>query len=87
MSKSVQEQKKELFNRIFQLECEVLTSQELQKEVKEEYTYDKDCNVNGVAKDEVAKIFKAAKSHAKESNLKEKAAELLELDTIVEEYS
>ena len=87
MTKSVQEQKKELFTRIFNLECEVLNAQELQKEVKEEYSYDRDMNVNGIPKDEVAKLIKAAKAAAKENDLKEKAKELLELDELVEEYS
>lgn len=87
MTKSVKEQRKELFTRIFNLECEVINAKELQKEVKEEYCFDKDVNVNGLPKDQVAKLIRAAKEHAKASNLKEKVAELVEIDHIIEEYS
>lgn len=87
MTKSVTEQRKELFQRIFNLECEVLDAQELQKEVRSEYTYCRDSNVNGLDKEEVAKIIKASKAHAKQVNMKEKADELMELDSLVSELS
>ena len=87
MTKSASEQRKELFQRIFELECEVLDAQEIQKEVKADYTYCKDTNVNGLEKEDVAKIIKAAKAHAKQVNMKEKIEELSELDSIVEELS
>jgi len=87
MTKPINEQCKELFQRTFNLECEVLEAQELQKEVKAEYTYHEDMNPNGLDKDEVAKLIKAAKAAAKGNDLKEKAKELLELDELVEEYS
>lgn len=87
MTKSVTEQRKDLFQRTFNLECEVLEAQELQKEVKTEYTYHADMNPNGLDKDDVNKIIKSAKAHAKQVNMKEKAEELLELDALVEELS
>lgn len=87
MTKSVNEQRKELFQRMFNLECEVLEAQELQKEVKAEYTYHEDMNPNGLEKEDVSKIIKSAKAHAKQVNMKEKAEELLELDALVAELS
>lgn len=87
MTKTVTEQRKELFQRTFNLECEVLEAQELQKEAKAEYTYHEEMNPNGLDKEDVSKIIKSAKAHAKQNNLKEKAEELLELDALVTELS
>lgn len=87
MSKTVTEQRKELFQRTFNLECEVLEAQELQKEAKAEYTYHEEMNPFGLSKEDVSKIIKSAKAHAKQNNLKEKAEELLELDALVTELS
>lgn len=78
---------KDLFTRTFNLEREVLDAQELQKELKSDFTFDADLNTGGLPKDVVAKTMKAAKSYAKQVDLKEKAAELTELDSIIEENS
>lgn len=77
---------KELFERAFSLEVEILDSQELLKELKKDFTYDDD-NPEGLDKDEVARITKAAKVHAKQVNLKEKIEEMQEIDRTVEEFS
>jgi len=75
----------DLFKRAYNLEREVLDAKELQKELKAEFAYDKDVNVGGLEKKYVAKVIKAAKSHAKQDNLKEKADELLEINEIINE--
>lgn len=77
---------KELFQRYYNLEREVLDAKEFQKELKTEYRQSED-NPNGLDKDEVNKIIKAAVSHAKNDNLKEKMGELQEIDSLVEMYS
>lgn len=76
----------ELFQRYYNLEREVLDAKELQKELKQEYRQSDD-NPRGIDKDELSKIIKAAASHAKNDNLKEKAEELQEIDSLVEKYS
>jgi len=78
---------KELFERAFNLETEVLDAQELLKELKKDFTYEEDSNPQGLAKDEVVRITKAAKVHAKQVNLKEKIEEMQEIDRTVEEFS
>lgn len=85
MTKSVNEMRKELFNRTYKLEIESLEAKELQKELKGEYTYDKEFNPAGLDKDVVKKVMKAAQSKAKSDNLKEKAEELLAIDALIEE--
>lgn len=85
MTQSIQEQKKNLFARTYNLEQEVIEAKELQKELKAEFQYDKDVNTNGLPKDVVKKVMKAAVAKAKQNNLKEKAEELQELDSIIEE--
>lgn len=87
MTKSVQEMKKELFARYYNLEQEVVQAKELQRELKSEFEYHKEHNVNGLDKADVKKIMKAAASKAKQDNLKEKAEELLEVDAMIEELS
>ena len=79
-------EKKELFERAFNLETEVLEAQELLKELKVEATYSED-NPKGLHKDDVANILRAAKAHAKQNNLKEKIEELQAIDTLIEEFS
>ena len=75
MTKSVQEQRKELFTRTYNLEQEVVQAKELQKELKGEYTYHRELNTTGLDKDEVKRVMKAAQAKAKQDNLKEKAEE------------
>lgn len=77
--------KKELFRRAYNLEQEIVQAQELLKDLKGEFSYDKEFCTDGLPKKEVSKILKAAKSKAKQDNLKEKAEELLEIDALVEE--
>lgn len=78
--------KKELFQRAFKLETEVLDAQELMKELKADATYSED-NPKGLHKDDVADVLKAAKSYAKQNNLKEKAEELIAIDNLIQELS
>lgn len=85
MTQSALEQKKDLFRRTYNLEQEVIQAQELQKELKNDFSYDKEFNVQGLPKKDVAKIMKAAKSKAQQNNLKEKADELLEIDSLIGE--
>lgn len=79
------QQRKDLFTRTYNLEQEALTAKELQKELKGEFTYDKEFNTNGLPKDEVNKIMKAAQAKAKQAALKERAEELLEIDELITE--
>lgn len=44
MTKSVQEQKIDLFRRTYNLEQEVIQAKELQKDLKDEFTYHKEMN-------------------------------------------
>lgn len=85
MSISEKEMKQNLFRRTYNLEQEVVQAKELQKELKGEFTYDKETNVNGLDKKLVAKIMKAAQSKAKQDNLKEKAEQLIEIDALIDE--
>lgn len=75
----------ELFRRAYNLEREVLDAKELQKELKAEFMYDKELNTGGLEKKYTAKVIKAAKAKAKNDNLKQKAADLEELESIIEE--
>ena len=84
---SEQQMKQELFKKAYGYETEIIDAQEFLKELKAEYTYDSDTNTDGLSKDVVAKTLKAAKAFAKQNNLKEKAEELMELDTLIEELS
>lgn len=79
--------KQELYNRAYQLEQEILTLQEDLKELKSEFTYEKEYNSEGYPKGEVSDIMKAARAKVKQDNLKEKAEELLKLNDMIEEYS
>ena len=79
------EKAKSLFTRTYNLEQDALTAKELQKELKGEFTYDKEFNTNGLPKEDVKKIMKAAQAKAKQAALKEKAEELLEIDELISE--
>ena len=86
MTKSLQEQKVELFKRTYNLEQEVIQAKELQKDLKDEFTYHKEFCVDGLKKEDVAKIMKAARAKVKQDDLKQKAEELLEIDSLIDEY-
>ena len=79
--------KKELFQRAYNLETEVLDAQELLKELKGEYTYNEEFNPKGLHKDDVAAVMKAAKAYSKQVALKEKAEELIAIDALIQELS
>lgn len=85
MTVSEKEMKKNLFQRTYNLEQEVIQAKELQKELKTEFSYDKEFNTNGLDKKVVQKIMKAAIAKAGQNNLKEKAEELIEIDKLIEE--
>lgn len=85
MTKSVQEQKIDLFRRTYNLEQEVIQAKELQKDLKDEFTYHKELNTSGLDKDVVKKVIRAAKAKASQDDLKTKAAELVEIDEIISE--
>jgi len=82
-----QKNQKDLFTRAFNLETEIVSAQELLKELKSEFTYHAEDNPEGLDKEIVTKTMKASKARAKEVALKEKADELLEINRIVEELS
>lgn len=79
--------KKELFRRAYNLEQEIVQAQELLKDLKQEFSFDKEFNTQGLPKKEVAKVLRAAKAKAAQNNLKEKAEELLEVDSLIDELS
>ena len=79
--------KQNLYSRAYQLAQEIITLQEDLKELKGEFSYDKEYNTDGFDKKEVSKIIKAAVAKAKEDDLKTKADELNELQEIQETYS
>ena len=85
MTKSVQEQKVDLFRRTYNLEQEIIQAKELQKDLKDEFTYHKELNTSGLHKDVVKKVIRAAKAKASQDDLKTKAAELVEIDEIISE--
>ena len=80
-------EKQSLYNRAYQLAQEIITLQEDLKEMKGEFSYDKEYNTDGFDKKEVTKIIKAAVAKAKADDLKSKADELEELQEIQETYS
>lgn len=76
----------DLYNRAINIEREILLLQEDLKEVRSEFTYHKDENTNGLDKEEVVKIMKAARASAKEDDLAGKAAELSEIIGMQEQF-
>lgn len=82
---SEKQMKQDLFKRTYNLEQEVIQAKELQKELKGEFEFHKELNVNGLDKKLVAKIIKAAKAKASQDDLKAKSEELLEIDSIIDE--
>jgi uncharacterized protein (UPF0335 family) len=79
--------KQNLYSRAYQLAQEIITLQEDLKELKGEFSYEKEYNTDGFDKKEVTKIIKAAVAKAKADDLKTKAEELNELQEIQETYS
>lgn len=80
-------EKQALFDRTYQLEQEILTLQEDLKELKGEYTYEKEYNTDGYPKADVGDIMKAAKAKVKQDDLMAKADELNKLQEIQDMYS
>lgn len=76
-----------LYNRTYQLEQEILTLQEDLKELKGEFSYEKEYNKEGFEKAEVSDIMKAAKAKVKQDDLKAKAEEFTKLQEIQDTYS
>lgn len=85
MTTSVQDMKRDLFNRTYNLEQEVVQAKELQKELKGEFEYHKEMNTSGLEKEIVKKVMKAAVAKAKQDQLEQKPNDLLELNEIISE--
>ena len=85
MTVSVQDMKRDLFNRTYNLEQEVVQAKELQKELKGEFEYHKELNTSGLEKEIVKKVMKAAVAKAKQDQLEQKANDLLELNEVISE--
>jgi len=85
MTTSVQDMKRDLFNRTYNLEQEIVQAKELQKELKGEFEYHKEMNTSGLEKEIVKKVMKAAVAKAKQDQLEQKANDLLELNEIISE--
>lgn len=85
MTTSVQDMKRDLFNRTYNLEQEIVQAKELQKELKGEFEYHKELNTSGLEKEIVKKVMKAAVAKAKQDQLEQKANDLLELNEIISE--
>lgn len=79
-------EKKELFERAFNLETEVLEAQELLKELKAEATYSED-NPKGLHKDDVAAVMKAAKLYSKSTDIRSKILEMEDTESLIEELA
>jgi len=80
-------ERQSLYDRAYQLEQEILTLNEDLKELKGEYTYEKEYNTDGFPKADVADIMKAAKAKVREDDLKAKAEEFNKLQEIQDMYS
>lgn len=81
------QKQKDLFNRAVQLNTEKLVLAQDLKSLKDEFTYDKSDNIEGLSKDSVKSILKAASLHAKEQfeSYTAEAKELMNLyETLVE---
>lgn len=85
MTASVQDMKRDLFNRTYNLEQEIVQAKELQKELKGEFEYHKELNTSGLEKEIVKKVMKAAVAKAKQDQLEQKANDLLELNELISE--
>lgn len=80
-------EKQSLYDRAYQLEQEILVLQEDLKELKSEFTYEKEYNTDGFPKADVADVMKAAKAKAKNDNLEEKIEDLKSIQNVISQYS
>ena len=78
---------KQLFDRAIAVEREILALQEDLKELKYEFTYHQEHNTQGLDKEEVTKVMKAAKAAAKQDDLEAKIEELTFINTFIGENS
>jgi len=78
---------KNLFDRAITVERDILALQEDLKELKGEFTYHQDHNTQGIDKDEVTKVMKAAKAAAKEDDLEAKIEELTFISEFIDKNS
>lgn len=78
---------KNLFDRAITVEREILALQEDLKELKSEFTYHQDHNTQGLYKEEVGKVMKAAKAAAKQDDLEAKIQELTFINEFIGENS
>lgn len=78
---------KQLFDRAITVEREILALQEDLKELKGEFTYHQDHNTQGLDKEEVGKVMKAAKAAAKQDDLEAKIEELTYINAFIGENS
>lgn len=78
---------KQLFDRAINVEREILALQEDLKELKGEFTYHQEHNTQGLDKEEVVKVMKAAKAAAKQDDLEAKIVELTFISTFIGENS
>lgn len=78
---------KNLFDRAIAVEREILALQEDLKELKAEFTYHQDHNTQGLDKEEVGKVMKAAKAAAKQDDIEAKIEELTYINTFIGENS
>lgn len=78
---------KNLFDRAITVERDILALQEDLKELKSEFTYHQDHNTQGLDKEEVGKVMKAAKAAAKQDDLEAKIEELTFINTFIGENS
>lgn len=78
---------KNLFDRAITIERDILALQEDLKELKSEFTYHQDHNTQGLDKEEVGKVMKAAKAAAKQDDLEAKIEELTFINIFIGENS
>ena len=74
---------KNLFDRAIAVEREILALQEDLKELKSEFTYHQEHNTQGLDKEEVTKVMKAAKAAAKQDDIEAKIQELTYINTLI----
>lgn len=77
----------DLYTRTYNLQTEILTLQEDLKELKGEFTFHKEYNVEGYEKDEVKDVMKAAAAKAKSDDLQAKSEEYAKLQELQDLYS
>ena len=78
---------KQLFDRAINVERDILALQEDLKQLKGEFTYHQDHNTQGLDKEEVVKVMKAAKAAAKQDDIEAKIEELTFINTVIGENS